>query len=34
VDGFGLRHDRRWMVVDPAGIFLSQRNHPRAAMSG
>ncbi len=32
VDGFGLSHDRRWMVVDPAGIFLSQRNHARLAL--
>jgi uncharacterized protein YcbX len=27
----GLRHDRRWMVVDAAGDFLSQRAHPRMA---
>jgi hypothetical protein len=27
----GLRHDRRWMVVDAAGEFLSQREHPRMA---
>lgn len=27
----GLRHDRRWMVVDAAGDFLSQREHPRMA---
>lgn len=27
----GLLHDRRWMVVDAAGIFLSQREHPRMA---
>jgi hypothetical protein len=27
----GLRHDRRWMVVDSEGIFLSQREHPRMA---
>jgi MOSC domain-containing protein len=27
----GLRHDRRWMVVDEGGGFLSQREHPRMA---
>ena len=27
----GLENDRRWMVVDPAGEFLSQRSHPRMA---
>lgn len=27
----GLRHDRRWMVVDSEGVFLSQREHPRMA---
>lgn len=27
----GLRHDRRWMVVDEQGVFLSQREHPRMA---
>jgi uncharacterized protein YcbX len=27
----GLRNDRRWMVVDEAGTFLSQREHPRMA---
>jgi uncharacterized protein YcbX len=27
----GLAHDRRWMVVDAGGAFLSQRNHPRMA---
>jgi uncharacterized protein YcbX len=32
VDDFGLRYDRRWMVVDPAGIFLTQRSHPRLAL--
>jgi uncharacterized protein YcbX len=25
VDGRGLRHDRRWMLVDETGTFLSQR---------
>lgn len=32
VDRFGLRYDRRWMVVDRAGQFLTQRDHPRMAL--
>jgi len=32
VDGFGFRHDRRWMVVDANGVMLSQRSHPRLAL--
>jgi MOSC domain-containing protein len=32
VDGFGLRCDRRWMVVDAAGRMISQRTHPRLAL--
>lgn len=28
LDEFGLTHDRRWMVVDPEGGFLSQRSDP------
>jgi uncharacterized protein YcbX len=32
VDGFGLRYDRRWMVVDAGGGMLSQRTHPRLAL--
>lgn len=32
VDGFGLRYDRRWMVVDSAGEMISQRTHPRLAL--
>jgi uncharacterized protein YcbX len=32
VDPFGLRYDRRWMVVDLAGRFLSQREFPRLAL--
>ncbi|HZN97361.1 MAG TPA: MOSC N-terminal beta barrel domain-containing protein [Gemmatimonadales bacterium] len=32
VDEFGLRYDRRWMVVDESGTFLSQRSHPRLAL--
>ena len=32
VDDFGLRHDRRWMVVDLHGEALTQREHPRLAL--
>jgi uncharacterized protein YcbX len=32
VDEFGLRYDRRWMVVDQSGGFLSQRSHARMAL--
>jgi uncharacterized protein len=32
LDDFGLRHDRRWMVVDPGGRFVTQRTHPRLAL--
>lgn len=28
----GLRHDRRWMVVTPAGDMLTQRTHPQMAL--
>ena len=28
----GLRHDRRWMLVDETGEFVSQRTHPRMAL--
>ncbi len=27
----GLEHDRRWMVVDEDGVFISQRSHPKMA---
>ena len=27
----GIEHDRRWMVVDAEGRFLSQREHPKMA---
>lgn len=27
----GLEHDRRFMVVDPGGVFLTQRSHPKMA---
>ncbi|HEX2250245.1 MAG TPA: MOSC N-terminal beta barrel domain-containing protein, partial [Gemmatimonadales bacterium] len=33
VDEFGLRYDRRWMLVDDSGEFLSQRSHPRLALA-
>ena len=32
VDRRGLEHDRRWMVVDEHGRFLSQRSIPRMAL--
>lgn len=28
----GLRNDRRWMLVDETGEFMSQRTHPRMAL--
>lgn len=28
----GLRHDRRWMLVDETGEFMTQRAHPRMAL--
>lgn len=28
---FGLRHDRRWMVIQAEGPFVTQRNEPRLA---
>lgn len=31
VDRFGLAWDRRWMVVDGAGQFVTQRSHPLMA---
>jgi uncharacterized protein YcbX len=33
VDQFGLRHDRRWMVVDRDGEALTQREYPRLALA-
>jgi uncharacterized protein YcbX len=27
----GLEHDRRWLVVDAKGMFMSQREHPKMA---
>lgn len=31
-DGFGLSGDRRWLVIDAAGQFVSQRSHARLAL--
>jgi uncharacterized protein YcbX len=28
----GFRNDRRWMLVDESGMFLSQRTHPQMAL--
>lgn len=28
----GLQYDRRWMLVDDEGVFMSQRNHPKMAL--
>jgi MOSC domain-containing protein len=33
-DERGLRHDRRWMLVDETGLFISQRELPRIALIG
>ncbi len=30
----GLLHDRRWMLVDETGLFMSQRKFPRMALIG
>lgn len=32
LDALGFRHDRRWLVVDDAGDFVSQRTQPRLAL--
>lgn len=32
VDEFGLRYDRRWMLVDESGVALTQREFPRLAL--
>ncbi|MEN8007492.1 MAG: MOSC N-terminal beta barrel domain-containing protein [Candidatus Krumholzibacteriota bacterium] len=32
VERAGLRHDRRWIIVDERGKFISQRTHPRLAL--
>ncbi len=31
VTGLGLENDRRWVVTDAQGKFLSQRSHPKMA---
>ena len=31
-DDFGFHFDRRWMVTDEGGHFISQRSHPRMAL--
>ncbi len=33
VDEFGLRYDRRWMLVDPQGEAVTQRDYPRLALT-
>lgn len=32
LDNFGLRFDRRWMVVTPEGRFMTQREFPQMAL--
>ena len=32
VDSFGLRHDRRWMVIDRQGQLVTQRSRPQLAL--
>ena len=32
VTGKGFRYDRHWMVVDPDGVFLTQRQIPKLAL--
>lgn len=32
LDEFGIRHDRRWMIVGADGGFITQRDHPRLAL--
>src|SRR5512139_2480260 len=34
VEPRGLKFDRRWMVVDDSGRFLTQREHPRLSLVG
>ena len=33
-DERGFRYDRRWMLVDETGRFMTQRKHPRMALIG
>lgn len=28
----GLQYDRRWILIDDDGVFMSQRNHPKMAL--
>jgi hypothetical protein len=32
VDAMGLKHDRRWMLVDRDGHFMTQRTHPHMVL--
>ena len=32
VEERGLQYDRRWMLVDKNGMFLTQREHPQMAL--
>jgi len=32
VEEKGFQHDRRWMLVDEQGLFISQRDHPQLAL--
>ena len=32
VEERGFKYDRRWMLVDPSGEFLTQRQHPQLAL--
>ncbi|HEX6939330.1 MAG TPA: MOSC N-terminal beta barrel domain-containing protein [Longimicrobiales bacterium] len=32
LDDFGIRHDRRWMIVDGGGRMITQREDPRLAL--
>ncbi len=32
LDRFGVHQDRRWMLVDENGVFVSQRKNPRLAL--
>lgn len=34
VEKRGLRHDRRWMITDREGMFLTQREFPQMALIG
>src|SRR5688500_2647538 len=32
LDGFGMTDDRRWMIVDERGVFVSQREYPELVL--